>query len=268
METIRLNDPDLAFIRAVEDESGQVVSRCYQCGNCTAGCPMSFTFDYPVSRIMRLIQAGQKDLVLDSRAIWQCATCETCTQRCPNNIDVAQVMDACRHIARREGKRGVYGVRSFFESFLTTVGMHGRSHEIGIMALFMFRTGRFWTDVELAPKALPKGKLPIMPHRIEGRREVADIFRRFREGRSDEAVVKARLEEEGRPEPEGASHAPGGVMADAPRVDSPPAAGTLPADPSGAPAPSPDCGNSPTPSGWQGPENAPDASADAKEVRP
>ena len=266
METIRLNNPDLAFIRAVEDESGQVVSRCYQCGNCTAGCPMSFTFDYPVSRIMRLIQAGQKKTVLESRAVWLCATCETCTQRCPNNIDVAQVMDACRHMARREGKRGVYGVRSFFDSFLTTVGMHGRSHEIGIMAMFMFRTARFWTDVDLAPKTLPKGKLPILPHRIEGRQEVAGIFRRFREGLADEAVVRAKLERQGLSgEEPGASAAPGGVMASAPPVDSAPAAQSAPSVPGGAPAPSPDCGDSPTPPGWEGPENP---QAEAEDARP
>lgn len=190
METIPLAKADAVFTKAVEGESGQLVSRCYQCGNCTAGCPMSFTFDYPVSRIMRFIQAGQKKLVLGSRAIWLCATCETCTQRCPNNIDVARVMDTCRHMARREGERGVYTVRSFFDSFLATVSMHGRSHEIAIMAMYMFRTGRFWTDVALAPKTLPKGKLPILPHRIEGRREVASIFRRFHEGCADEAVVR------------------------------------------------------------------------------
>lgn len=259
METVCLNNPDLAFIRAVEDESGQVVSRCYQCGNCTAGCPMSFTFDFPVSRVMRLIQAGQKQLVLNSRAIWLCATCETCTQRCPNNIDVAKVMDTCRHMSRREGKRGVYSVKSFFDSFMTTVGMHGRSHEIGIMMLYMARTGRFWTDVDLAPKTLPKGKLPIMPHRIEGRKEVEDIMRRFREGAADEAVVRARLEAEAAgPVPEGASASPGGVMAEPSPVDSAPAAAAVAADPTGAPAPSPDCGDSPTPEGWEGPVNAPD----------
>lgn len=192
METIPLAKADTAFTKAVEDESGQLVSRCYQCGNCMAGCPMSFVYDYPVSRLMRFIQAGQKKLVLGSRAIWLCASCEACTQRCPNNIDVARVMETCRHMARREGERGVYGVRSFFDSFLATVGLHGRSHEIGIMAMFMFRTGRFWTDIELAPKTLPKGKLPLLPHRIEGRREVADIFRRFKEGRADEAAVRGR----------------------------------------------------------------------------
>ena len=251
METIRLNKPDVAFIRAVEDESGQVMSRCYQCGNCTAGCPMSFTYDYSVSRLMRLIQAGQRDIVLSSKAIWMCATCETCTQRCPNEIDVAKVLDVCRHMARRERKGGVYAVKSFVDSFLTSVDLNGRTHEIGLMVMFMARTGRLWTDVELAPKMLPKGKMAILPHRIEGRKEVADIFRRFKEGASDEAVVKAKLAAKGLIEA-GASTAPGGVMAKAASVDSAPAPSAPPADPSGAPAPLPDCGDSPTPQGWEG----------------
>lgn len=248
METVCLNKPDLSFIRAVEDESGQVVSRCYQCGNCTAGCPMSFTFDFTVSRIMRLIQTGQRKAVLNSKAVWLCATCETCTQRCPNNIDVASVMDACRHMSRREGYGGVYAVKAFFDSFVTTMGLHGRTHEIGLMAMFMGRTGRVWTDVELAPKMLPKGKMAILPHRIEGRKEVADILRRFKEGAADEAVVRAKLAVTGQE----ASAMPGGSASRAPAVNSAPAPSVPPADPSGAPAPLPDCGDSPTPQQWEG----------------
>jgi heterodisulfide reductase subunit C len=197
---MRLDTPDTAFIRTVENESGQVVSHCYQCGNCTAGCPMSFTFDYSVSRIMRLVQTGQKDAVLSSKAIWMCATCETCTQRCPNDINVAQVVDVCRHMARREKKGSVYAVKSFFDSFLMSVALNGRTHEVGLMAMYMARTGRLWTDVDLAPKMLPKGKMAILPHRIAGRKEVADIFRRFKEGASDESRVKAKLAAKSREE--------------------------------------------------------------------
>ncbi len=195
METIRLDKPDTTFIRQVEEESRQNVSRCYQCGNCTAGCPMSFTYDYSASRLMRLIQAGQREIVLSSKALWMCATCETCTQRCPNNIDVAAVLDTCRHLARREGKGGVYAVKTFWDSFLTSVGMNGKVHEIGLMAMYVLRTGRFWTDMDLAPKVLPKGKMAVMPHRASaaGRKEVADILRRFKEGKADEAAVKARI---------------------------------------------------------------------------
>ncbi|MDR1947557.1 MAG: 4Fe-4S dicluster domain-containing protein [Desulfovibrio sp.] len=198
METVCLNRSDDAFVKAVEDESGQRVSRCYQCGNCTAGCPMSFTFDYSVSRIMRLIQAGQKEQVLSSGAVWLCAGCETCTQRCPNEINVAGVMDACRHIAGRERKFGARAVSAFFKAFMDSVRFNGRSHEVGTMALYMLYTGRVWTDVELAPKILPKGKMPLLPHRIAGRREVAEIISRFKQGLSDPDLVRAGLDAQGK----------------------------------------------------------------------
>ncbi len=258
METIVISKPDTAFIRKVEEESGQVVSRCYQCGNCTAGCPMSFTYDYSASRLMRLIQAGQKETVLSSKALWMCASCETCTQRCPNNIDVAKILETCRHMARREGKGGVFAVKTFWDSFLTSVGLNGKVHEIGLMVLYMLRTGRFWTDVDLAPKALPKGKMSILPHRAEGRQEVADILRRFKEGAADEAVVRANLAARAGKGRDAAAAlerrpVPGSFAAAAPSVNSPAGAASLPADASGAPAPGPSCGDSPTPAGWTGP---------------
>ena len=191
MKTVTLASSNRKFIRQVEEESGQVVSRCYQCGNCTAGCPMNFAYDYPVHRIMRLIQIGQKDTVLSCKSIWYCATCETCTARCPNNIEVAVVMDVCRHMARREkyrtaislaNFRDIWPVRMFATSFLKTVELFGRAHEVGTMAGFMAGSVKPFTDLDLVPKVLPKGKLPILPHTIKARKEVADIFRRFREG--------------------------------------------------------------------------------------
>jgi heterodisulfide reductase subunit C len=143
---------------------------------------MGFAYDHQVNQVMRLIQAGQRETVLNSRAIWLCATCESCTARCPNEIDVATVMDVCRHMARKAGKPGVRPVRVFASYFLKTVEFFGRSHELGVMASFMLGTGRLFTDLDLAPKVLPKGKLSLLPHTVKARKEVAAIFRRFREG--------------------------------------------------------------------------------------
>ncbi|HBT96376.1 MAG TPA: heterodisulfide reductase subunit C [Desulfobulbaceae bacterium] len=182
MKTIDLASSNRSFIQQVEEESGQDVSRCYQCGNCTAGCPMNFAYDLPVNRIMRLIQLGQKDTVLASKSLAYCATCETCTARCPNDIDVATVMDVCRHMARREGKLAVWPVRAFVGSFLKTVETFGRSYEAGTMGMFMAATGRLISDVDLAPAMLSRRKLPFMPHSIKARDEVSAIFKRFREG--------------------------------------------------------------------------------------
>jgi heterodisulfide reductase subunit C2 len=172
---------DHEFIAMVEAESGQKIAECYQCGNCTAGCPYTFVYDLPVSQVMRLLQAGQKERVLSCKSIWLCATCESCTTRCPNNIDVARIMDVLRHIARREGFVAERNVKVFWDAFLDSVEKYGRSFEMGILATYIAKTGRFWPDMGLGPKILPKGKLSFKPHPIQGREQVAAICRRFRE---------------------------------------------------------------------------------------
>jgi heterodisulfide reductase subunit C len=179
MDTVNLAATrDDAFIREVEKESGQRLSACYQCGNCTAGCPSAFVYDLQVNQIMRAAQTGQKDIVFGARSLWLCVSCSTCTARCPNDIDVAVVMDVLRHMAAREGRVRDRSVNAFWQSFLDTVRLFGRTYELGVMAAFMARTGRVLTDLDLAPKALTKGKLPFAPH-IAGKEHVAKIFQRF-----------------------------------------------------------------------------------------
>ena len=186
LETINLETTrDEAFLREVEAESGQKVTNCYQCGNCTAGCPCGPEYDLQVSQVMRAVQLGNKEMALSSRSLWLCVSCSTCTSRCPNNIDVAKVMDVLRHMAWKEGKTN-YAMASFWQSFLTTVRHFGRTYELGVMAMFMARTGRVFTDVDLAPRILPKQKLPFKPHTIVGKDAVARIFKRFDEQRSAE----------------------------------------------------------------------------------
>ncbi|GFM34924.1 4Fe-4S dicluster domain-containing protein [Desulfovibrio subterraneus] len=174
---------DEDFLKEVQQGSEQNLTRCYQCGNCTAGCPLSFAYDIPVNRLMRLLQAGEKHAVLSSKAIWLCASCETCTTRCPNEIDVARIMDVLRHMARREGLVAEPPVRHMWDAFLSSVEKYGRVFEAGMMANFVRRTGRFWTDADLAPVAIGKGKLGLRPHAIKHPDEVQRIFARFRDQR-------------------------------------------------------------------------------------
>jgi heterodisulfide reductase subunit C len=191
MDTLNLAAArDSAFIHELEKESGQRLSACYQCGNCTAGCPAGFSYDTQVNRIMRGVQLGLKDEVLNSRAVWMCLSCSTCSLRCPNNIDVAAVMETLRHMARRENRVAVPKVEKFWFSFLDTVRAFGRTWEIGTMALYMLRSLRVFTDLDLAPEALKKQKLSFVPHGIPqgGRAAVSRIFKRYRE----------RAEQEGR----------------------------------------------------------------------
>ncbi|CCH49093.1 4Fe-4S dicluster domain-containing protein [Pseudodesulfovibrio piezophilus] len=184
MNTIHMNDAgDDAFIRQVEKESGQNLSLCYQCGNCTAGCPYNSFYDIPVSQVMRNLQAKQRETVLSCRSIWLCASCESCTTRCPNEIDVARIMDVLRHMARREGYAPEPQVKTFWDAFLQSVERHGRVFEVGLMVAYATKTGKLFTDIDLGLKLMPRGKLGFKAHDIVGKDEVKKIFQRFNEER-------------------------------------------------------------------------------------
>ena len=64
MELINVNqsiEKNADFIKEVGIESGQPVQKCYQCGKCTAGCPVAFAMDYPPQQVIRMVQLGMKD---------------------------------------------------------------------------------------------------------------------------------------------------------------------------------------------------------------
>lgn len=183
MEPLRnlvLNETfDENFIRRVERESGQQISRCYQCGNCGASCNYTCVYDYPVNQIMRLIQLGQKNVVLSSRAIWLCAACTACTTRCPCNIEVTKVMETLRVMSLEEGVVSLKEVELFYKEFLKSVKTFGRVFETGLLPVINLRIGRPLNDMELAPKVLKARKLHPFPSFIRGRKEIREIFDRF-----------------------------------------------------------------------------------------
>ncbi len=172
---------DQGFMDAVARESGQDLKSCYQCGNCTAGCAFSHNFDIPVHQVMRLVQLGHKERVLSCRSIWLCATCQACTTRCPNTIEVATVMDVLRHMARREGLVPERLVKTFADGFLASVARHGRIFEAGLAACFAIQSGKPLQDLSLGPAMLTRGKLAFLPHEpsAQAKAEVAGIFARF-----------------------------------------------------------------------------------------
>jgi heterodisulfide reductase subunit C len=99
-------------------------------------------------------------------------------------------------MAIRQGCVRDRGVNAFWRSFLLTVRHFGRTYEMGVMAAFMARTGRVLTDVDIAPKALLKQKLPYLPH-MAGRRHVAGIFQRFEQLRRRDGATEENAGGEG-----------------------------------------------------------------------
>ena len=144
----------------VTEKSGQDILACYHCRKCTAGCPVSAFMDVQPNVIHRMIQYDRKEEILRSSTIWLCAACETCGTRCPNDIDIARVMDVLKQLAVEEGVRSREKlVTAMHQSFLSGIRTRGRMHEISLIRDMRLRGGSYFKDIPLGIKMFRKGKL-------------------------------------------------------------------------------------------------------------
>jgi len=102
---VRTGDLDPEFRRKVKEIPGvEKIRLCFQCGTCTADCPIArFSEVYNPRKLMRMVQLGMKDRLLSSEALWLCAACFTCVDHCPQDVDIAGVVRALRNMAVNEG---------------------------------------------------------------------------------------------------------------------------------------------------------------------
>ena len=91
-----------SLVQKIEELSGQNVFDCYQCGNCSSGCPVVDYMDIIPNQVMRLAQLGATEDILNSETIWICSACLQCSTRCPKGVEVAKVMEALRSINLRK----------------------------------------------------------------------------------------------------------------------------------------------------------------------
>lgn len=162
--------PDANFLKQLNDDIRANVNVCYQCGKCSAGCPMSYTMDWTPAQLIHAIRLGLKDLVLNSKTMWMCSSCHTCTTRCPQEVDIARVMDAVKIIAVSEGvKPQVSNVNAFYKAALRNIKWFGRMYELGLIGDLKLHTFEFFKDMRLGVKMFFKGKLKIIPSVSPGR---------------------------------------------------------------------------------------------------
>jgi len=165
----------------VEKQSGQNVLECYQCGKCSAGCPTAYAMDLTPRQLMRGIQLGLKDEVLGSTTIWLCLSCQTCSVRCPRQIDIARVLESVRQLAIAEkSKTAEKDVLLFHRIFLGLVQRFGRAHELSLGVLYNLLSRHLLANAALLANMRTKGKLAILPPRVKGASEVKRLFAKVR----------------------------------------------------------------------------------------
>ncbi len=167
----------MTLIDEVFARSGVNVRLCYQCGKCSAGCPMVGEMAVRPHMVMHLVQRNLREEALSSDGIWLCLTCETCSARCPKAADPARVFDTLREMAQ-ETNPGLAprAIGAFNRTFLDQVRMSGRMSEVGLAMQFNLRSGRLLQDATSMPALVSRGKLKV---RTVPMRDAADVRRIF-----------------------------------------------------------------------------------------
>jgi len=100
-EKINVAELDSKFAEEVMSyPGGEHLRKCFACGTCTAGCPVSEIDEtYSPRRLIRQILFGMREEVLTSPAIWFCLVCYRCYAHCPQNVNFPDLMRVLRYLA-------------------------------------------------------------------------------------------------------------------------------------------------------------------------
>lgn len=172
-------------IQKIEDSTGNNFFNCYQCGKCTAGCPLNRFMDKGPSYIIRLLQRYEIDKALRNDTLWWCVGCKTCSSRCPQNIEIDDAIDSIRELAIKEKtfpESDIYKfVMAFHDAFLKTVKKYGRANELQLVNLYKIKTATFLQDLGLGLKMMLQGKIHptsmVFPNKIKELKEIKEIFK-------------------------------------------------------------------------------------------
>jgi len=173
-------ETDPGFAADIRRRTGENVFLCYQCRKCSSGCPVRAWMNGGPTELMRFAQLGLARECLESDAIWYCASCFTCSTRCPAGIDIAHVVDAMRIVAveRRARARG-RTMRLFNRLWMTMLPFSGRMYELGLVGLLNGLGGNPFKDAGLGIRMILKRKMSLLP-RPARTFEMMRIFRRAR----------------------------------------------------------------------------------------
>ena len=167
MEPIRI---DAGFMKVVAERSGQMFNTCFHCRSCSGGCPMGEEMDYLPNDIVRMVQLGLKQEVLESASIWLCVGCLACVSECPNGIRIPDMMDTLRQVALEEkSKIREPEVVAFHQLFLGQVKRYGRLYELGFMTRYRMKSLPALRDLPNYMKFFFSGRLNFLPEKIHKR---------------------------------------------------------------------------------------------------
>ena len=172
-------DPGRGFLAEVVARAGTAarLELCIQCGVCGGSCPSADEMDQTPRSLFAMIRAGMREHVLRSTTPWLCVSCYRCTVRCPQGVQVTDVMYALKAMAVAQHTYLNATAADFSRAFVWNVETFGRSFEAGLSARHYLRhyLTRLPAVAPMGIGMLRSGRLRLLPpRRIRG---IADLRR-------------------------------------------------------------------------------------------
>jgi ferredoxin len=87
-------DPQL--LKEFKEYGAIGIEKCFNCGNCTAICPLaSDEYNFPRD-VVRRVQIGHKERLTEGLDPWLCYYCGDCSETCPKGAEPGETMMAAR----------------------------------------------------------------------------------------------------------------------------------------------------------------------------
>jgi len=139
--------------------------------------------DYTPRRIFAMVEAGLKDKVLRSNTPWYCVSCYYCTERCPQQIPITDIMYTLKRMAIADGLYEDSDAPDWSQTFIGMVEQFGRSYELGLATRYhlthrplgKIRLGTFALDM------LRRDRLALTPSSIKNIDQLRAILNKAKE---------------------------------------------------------------------------------------
>jgi heterodisulfide reductase subunit C len=163
---------------------GQKIKNCLQCGTCTGTCPVSYAMDITPRETIALFRAGRLEDILHSRTIWICASCYSCTVRCPVGIKVTDTLYALKRLAiDKKIYPDNFPVYALSQAFIENVYKYGRNFELGLGIKYLLKAGpmKLLSNAGFGMAMMSRGRMSMMPKSIKKVNEVRAIIDRAKQ---------------------------------------------------------------------------------------
>jgi len=163
---------------------GYKIKNCLQCGTCTGTCPVSYAMDISPRQTIALFRAGRVEDILQSRTIWLCASCYSCTVRCPVGIRITDTLYALKRIAiDKKIYPPKFPVHTLSKAFIDNIYKYGRNYELGLGIRYYLKTNflKLFSNMGYGLSMIRRGRLRIIPKKLKRIGQIQAIIKKANE---------------------------------------------------------------------------------------